>query len=399
MPQAARRRVLVTAASAAFANFLAFLGLTPLYPSVAHDLGLAVDSLGVYFGISSAVGVVLQVPVGVLADRLGRRRILVVGLVFMALGQVLRWQASTPLVFALSQLAIGLCSPFVVAPTYALIADAFSDSGRTAALGVLQAAISLGSVAGYLLAGLLGPLLGWRGYSLVLVVLPVLLMPLTLSMPEPPRRQRVETLAQGTAAAFRFLFLPAAAALAAIAAIGLGSGFSATYLLPFEARAHGYAAGATSLLLVPYVMGSVVGAPLTGRWADRAGPRLPLLTGLLVAAAALALFGSVGFSAPAVLVCYLLVGAGVSTALSIAASSMADIAAHRHAGTGAAMGGLRVGQQIGPAIGPALAGLVYARAGSATAYFALAAALVLAAGAGIAVTSRFPQPAPGREPT
>src|SRR2546423_14112923 len=106
-----RRRVLATASACVFLNFLAFSGLTPLFPEVARDLGLGVDSLGLYFSVSSAVAALLQIPVGVLADRFGPRPVLAAGLIFVTAGQLLPWQARSPPIFRAAPLAIGGCSP------------------------------------------------------------------------------------------------------------------------------------------------------------------------------------------------------------------------------------------------------------------------------------------------
>jgi MFS family permease len=69
---------------------LALLGLTPLYPTVAHDLALGPDAFSIYFAIQGGVNLLLQIPVGVIADRVGRRPVMGLGLVFMVAGQLLR---------------------------------------------------------------------------------------------------------------------------------------------------------------------------------------------------------------------------------------------------------------------------------------------------------------------
>src|SRR5437588_62635 len=195
-----RRRVLATAAACVFLNFLAFSGLTPLFPEVARDLGLGVDTLGLYFAVSAAVSAVLQIPVGVVADRVGRR-----------------------------------------------------------------------------------------------AVLPLFLLLPTLGLPEPPRTAPDVSLGRAMLRAVRFLLAPRAAGLALVAALSLGAGFAAGYLLPFVARRYGYGEAATSLLLIPYVLGSIVASPLLGRRADRVGIT-GLLAGCLAAAAlALAAFGLLPF--------------------------------------------------------------------------------------------------------
>ena len=392
-----RRRVLATAAACVFLNFLAFSGLTPLFPEVAHDLGLGVDTLGLYFALSAAVSAVLQIPVGVVADRVGRRPVLLAGLLFMVAGQALRWQATTPLIFGAGQLAIGACSPLIVAASFAAVADAYARAGRAEAMGIVSAAISLGQITGFLVAGLIAQWVGWRGFSLGVAVLPVFLLLPTLGMPEPPRAAHEVSLGRSMLRAVRFLLAPRAGGLALVAALSLGAGFSAGYLLPFVARRFGYGEAATSLLLVPYVPGSIVGSPLVGRWADRVGITGPLVGSLMAAALALAAFGLLPFNLPAVGVCFLLIGGGAGSALSLVSTAIIQVAGRSGAGSGAALGGLRVGQQLGPALGPALAGLAFAHAGKAPAFLLLAALLVIATG--LALPATWSRSAPLPSPT
>ncbi|HEX6350427.1 MAG TPA: MFS transporter [Candidatus Dormibacteraeota bacterium] len=393
-----RRRVLVTSSACVFLNFLAFAGLTPLFPEVAHDLGLGVDSLGLFFALSAAVAAVLQIPVGVFADRWGRRPALVLGLLFMVAGQALRWQARTPLIFGAGQLAIGCCSPLIVAAGYAAVADAYSRAGRAEAFGIVSAAISLGQITGFLVAGVAGQFVGWRGYSLGVAVLPFFLLLPALTMPEPRRAAQPASLGQSMLRAVRFLLQPEAAGLAMVAALALGAGFSAGYVLPFVARQFGYGESATSLLLVPYVVGSIIGSPLVGRWADRSGLPWLLAACLLVGAVALAAFGLLPFGLPVEVVCYLEIGGGAGAALSLASTAIVAQAARWGTGSGAALGGLRVGQQMGPAFGPALAGLAFAHGGRLPAFLLLALLLVVATAIAVPATSSL-RPAPRPAPT
>ena len=393
-----RRRVLATAAGCVFLNFLAFAGLTPLYPEVAHDLGMGVDNLALFFTVSALVTAALQIPVGVFADRFGRRPALVLGLLFMAAGQALRWQARTPLIFGAGQLAIGACSPLIVAAGYAAVADAYARAGRAEAMGIVSSAISLGQITGFLTAGVAGQFVGWRGYSLGVALLPFLLLGPALTMPEPSRVAQPASLGRSMLRAVRFLIEPQAAGLAIVAALALGAGFSAGYVLPFVARQFGYGGSATSLLLVPYVVGSIVGSPLVGRWADRTGvPRL-LAGCLLVGGLALAAFGLLPFGLPIEIPSYLLIGGGTGAALSLASTAIVAQAGRRGAGSGAALGGLRVGQQMGFAFGPAVAGFAFAHGGRPPAFLLLALFLLAAAAIALPSTSSL-RPAPRPAPT
>lgn len=380
MTAAARRRVMVTVAAALFANFLALLGLTPLYADVSRDLGLGPDTFGIYFAIQGAINVTLQLPVGVIADRVGRRPVMTLGLVFMAVGQLLRWRAGDPLVFGVGQVFIGLCSPFVVAAGYAVVADAYQTAGRAQALGTLLVAVNLGQGAGFLLAGILAPSIGWRGYSLCVAALPVLLLPLVATLPEAPRMGQAGSLRLGLLTALRFLVNPAAAALAVVAALNLGVAVGATYLLPFIAHQHHIGEAATGLLLLPYLLGATVGGPLGGRWADRVGTRTPAMISVAVSALAIIAFGAFGFSPISTALCFMLIGAGTGSTLALASVTIVELGNRRGQGTGAALGGMRIGQGLGPAVAPAAAGLVYVHWGTAAAYFALAGAVAIAGG-------------------
>jgi predicted MFS family arabinose efflux permease len=373
-----RRRIALTANAAVFVNFISYLGLTPLYAEVAHDLHVGAAGFGQYFLVQGLINVVLQVPVGVLADRYGRRPIMLTGLVFMLTGQLLRWQAFDGSVFLASQIFIGLCGPFVVAASYALIADFYTE-GRARALGILQASVNVGQGTGFLLAGLLSPWLGWRGYSLCVALLPVLLLPLTATQPELRQAERTSSIGRSMVAALRFLAIPAATSLAIVAALNLGAGSGATYLLPFLAKHHGASPSETSLLLIPYLVGSIVGGPIAGSWADRVGVRVPALACVTTAIAGLLGFAFLGYSILTISVCLALVGGAVSAMLALTAESVIDLARRRGTGVGAALGGVRIGQGLGPALAPAAAGFIFDTAGSTLAYLAMAGGMVIAA--------------------
>jgi predicted MFS family arabinose efflux permease len=373
-----RRRIALTANAAVFVNFLSYLGLTPLYAEVAHDLHLSSAGFGQYFLVQGLINVLLQVPIGVLADRYGRRPIMLIGLVFMLTGQLLRWQAFDGTIFLASQIFIGLCGPFVVSASYALVADVYSQ-GRARALGILQASVNAGQGTGFVLAGLLSPWLGWRGYSLCVALLPVLLLPLTATLPELRPAEHARSIGRSMVAALRFLAIPAATSLAVVGALNLGAGAGVAYLLPFLAERHGAGPSETSLLLIPFLFGSIVGGPIAGSWAERVGVRVPALVCFTTATAGLLGFALLGYNIPTISACLALVGGAVSGVLALTAESVVNLARHNSIGVGAALGGLRIGQGLGPALAPAFVGFLFDTAGPSVAYWAMAIAMGIAA--------------------
>lgn len=374
-----QRRVLAIATAALFVNFLVMNGLTPLYPTVARDLGMGVDSFSIFITLQGAINVVLQLPVGVVADRVGRRPMMSLGMLFMIAGTLLRWQARDPVVFGISQVFIGICGPCVVSACFAVVADAYV-AGRAQAIGILQIGLGLGQGAGFLLAGLLGPLIGWRGFSLVMAGLPLALTSFIVRLNEPSRSRTTDSFGLSIWSAVRFLGVPAAATLMAVNALSFASYAGTTFLLPFIARQGGVGPTGTGLLLLPILAGTITGPPVAGRWADRVGIGLPLLSALSIMLAAIVGFGLIGFSPVTAVTCYYLIGAGVSSTIALTAAAVTDLANQHRIGTGAALGGLRIGQGLGPAIGPAVAGLLYVRGGSVIAYLGLAVGLVIAGG-------------------
>jgi predicted MFS family arabinose efflux permease len=369
---------LVVATTAVLANFLTVQGLTPLYPTIARDLGLKADTFGVLLLLQGAINVLFQLPAGVVADRVGRRPMIVVGLLFMTGGQVLRWQSGTTLIFGLAQALIGFCGPLVVAASYAAVADAYPGGGRAQALGVLVAATNFGQGLGFVLAGLLGPVVGWRTYCLWGAAVPLVLVPAVLSLPGPVRAVQTQSISRALGSAFSFLIHPEAASLALVSALNLAAVVGTAYLIPFIAIRHGVQEQAVSLLLLAGLVGAVAGAPLAGRWADRAGGvRLPVL--VLIGASALATLplALLPFDLALTAACLLVLGGCTNAVLGLCAAAVVDLTARLGGGAGAALGGMRVGQGLGPALAPPVIGLLFVRSGSRPAFLALAAGLTL----------------------
>jgi len=359
--------------------FVCYFGLLPVYPSIARDLGVGADSLGVILAAGQVLAAALQVPVGLASDRFGRRPFMVLGLCLLVAAQLLRWQSSDLALFTIAQCGIGLCLPMLLSGSSAAVADAYEHvAGRAQALGILFASGNVGQVAGYIVTGAGEALFDWRQLSLAFVLLPLGLLPFAARLPEPPQDRPPAPAREQLRRTLRFMLSPAPAALLAIAALVLSAGVCATYLLPFANRSRGVSSATTSLLLLPYIAGAVLGAPVVGRIADQVGAYRPFLAMILLGGAATAVFALLGPSPAAIAGCYLVIGATIGAGLSLASVQIVQMAGGAGAGSGAALGGLRVGQNLGPALGPAVGGLIYVRAGLEPAFLAAALAMLFA---------------------
>jgi predicted MFS family arabinose efflux permease len=131
---------------------------------IMRDLGLSRSQFALIAGLAfSGVYALTSVAAGLLADRLGRVRVLTGGVaawsVFTALAGLAQgfWTmlAARPMVAAGEATLVPTASNIILART--------PDRHKAAAIGLFFAGIPLGIGGSFLIAGLLGPTLGWRG--------------------------------------------------------------------------------------------------------------------------------------------------------------------------------------------------------------------------------------------
>lgn len=136
---------------------------------IMRDLDLSRSQFALIAGLAfSGVYAFTSVAAGLLADRLGRVRVLTSGVavwsLFTALAGLAQgfWTmlAARPLVAAGEATLVPTASNIILART--------PDRNKAAAIGLFFAGIPLGIGGSFLIAGLLGPTLGWRGCFLMM---------------------------------------------------------------------------------------------------------------------------------------------------------------------------------------------------------------------------------------
>src|SRR5256714_1998220 len=136
-----------------------------LQPSSAQLLWI-IDIYG--FFVAGAL-----VTMGSLGDRIGRRRVLLIGAAAFAVTSLLCAFSSTPQMLIVSRAALGIAGATLAPSTLSLIFHMFQDPReRTIAIGVWIGAFSAGSAIGPVLGGIVLEFLWWG--SVFLLAIPVM---------------------------------------------------------------------------------------------------------------------------------------------------------------------------------------------------------------------------------
>jgi MFS transporter, DHA1 family, multidrug resistance protein len=250
---------------------------TPALPRMALDLGadnaIVQNTVTAYMlGMSLAL-----VPLGVLSDSLGRRRVLLSGLVLliaMSIGCALVQNIEVMLAMRFLQ-GMGGCTCLVIA--YAIAADLYRDRELTAVSGLLGAAWGLAPVLAPAAGGFFVEFASWRlifvviaaGAAIVLVLV-ALLLPETL----PPERRSpislVKTAGTIRAALGNRRFLGFTLVFAAMASAQMVFAVVAPFLYQVQL---GFSAGLYGLVALGLGAVNLAGELACSGLAERTSPR------------------------------------------------------------------------------------------------------------------------------
>lgn len=138
--------------------FLAFLGIglvVPVLPTIMNELSINGAVVGYMVAVFAFVQLISSPIAGRWADRYGRKRMIVIGLVIFGLSEFLFGIGKTVEVLFLSRMFGGLSSAFIMPAVTAFIADITTAHERPKALGYMSAAINTGFIIGPGLGGFL----------------------------------------------------------------------------------------------------------------------------------------------------------------------------------------------------------------------------------------------------
>ena len=184
------------------ANFVIRIGFSALLPSIIDELQLSYTKAGLLASAFFYAYVVMQIPSGLLGDRFGRRRILILGLLGGALAAGLTGLAGSFATLFLARALTGAFQGSLFSNDRAIIATVTPPDRIGLGQGVSFSGPGLGLTFGLVVGGLLVEILPWRTVMMLFGLGPIIaavLIARYVPAPPPPLmrvpvRQRLRSL-------------------------------------------------------------------------------------------------------------------------------------------------------------------------------------------------------------
>ena len=170
--------------------------ITSFGTSIIADLNLSDSQFGLLTGpVFVFFYSIMGLFMGALADRVHRPRLIAAGLVLWSVLTALSGLAKNFMQIGMSRLFIGVGESVMAPSAISMIADLYPKAKRGTATGIYYLGVPLGAGGSFIVAGVLGPMIGWRNCFFVLGAVGLILA-LGLLFLKDPKRGAMED--QGT---------------------------------------------------------------------------------------------------------------------------------------------------------------------------------------------------------
>jgi MFS transporter, DHA1 family, multidrug resistance protein len=345
-----------------FGIFSTTISKNPVLPYLTKSLGGDDQLLGLIAAISPLAGIMFSFPVGILADKMGKKPMLIIS-AFVFLTAPLLYIFLTDAWFLIPvRFFHGIATAILGPVASAIIASNYSTS-KGEKLGIYSSVTLIGRTIAPLTGGFVIALFASYGevfsykavYMLAFVVsIPIVVLALSVSTCDKKESKRFGwrdflTSLLGVIRS-KSLFAIALVDLSAYFSFGIFETFTPGYL-----KSIGYSPKIVGLLFSIQVLSIALTKPLFGRLADRVDKRVQIAFGLGTIGLAIA---SLTFVSSIALItgASLLLGLGMSIATVATSAYVADIAKKDE--LGASMGALGSIMDIGHSTGPLVAGII-----------------------------------------
>jgi DHA1 family multidrug resistance protein-like MFS transporter len=361
-------------------GFATVIPLLPLY--LKERLGASATLVGAVVATFAAVEVVFKTTWGSLADRVGRRPVIVGGLLLASTAPVMMTLLRSAWLFVPLRVVDGMGSAALWPAAAAAMADRTEGGRRATAMGTLNmfflSGLALGPSLGLFVSGFLGGY-AWGFYlASGLLLGAAVLAALFFREGEPHRHARHPQ--AGARASGVIQGIRRSPLLLSMLLVGFvqmfGVGLLAPILVIYAHEVVQLSDQLIGTLFLVMVLAVAMASVPGGRMADRIGRPRTVLWGMVMASAGMWLLPFAGRgNLPVLGVAALLLGGSYAVSSPAWLALMSEAAPH--GSTGMVMGASETAQGAGLVIGPLLGGILYDRGGPQTPFVASAAALTV----------------------
>ncbi len=329
---------------------------TAIFSELRDEFNLNLQQLGLIASIPSLASAVLAIPVGMLSDRFGSKRMLLLSFGFAAVGAVLAGTASTPLTLIVAVSLIYINVSIYHPASYAATTKMFAPEDRAKALGLHGAGGTLGHAMGPLSVSLLVGVMAWQWRQVYLFLAAPMIIGILMVLRLPDDKVEKEKKKQEeNGDREKFLTRNLVMFLAYQATRMISNSMIGTFLVLYLQDVRGMSLTVSTFLQSTNTLTGLIAAPMGGYLAARFGEKRWLQTSLLGAFTILA----VAFQMPnntLFMALYILYGVGNTLGMAGRSAIMAKLTPSKQRGLGYALFFLP-GSIIG-AIAPVAAGYV-----------------------------------------
>jgi MFS family permease len=162
--------------------------ITSFGTDIINDLNLSDFQFGLLTGpIFVVFYSIAGLFMGALADRVHRPRLIAAALVLWSVLTALAGMAKNFTQIGIARLFIGIGESAMTPSALSMLADIFPKAKRGTATGIYYLGVPLGAGASFIVAGILGPMIGWRNCFIVLGAFGMLLVLVLLFLKDPKR--------------------------------------------------------------------------------------------------------------------------------------------------------------------------------------------------------------------
>ncbi|MCQ9209321.1 MFS transporter [Granulicatella seriolae] len=124
----------------------------PIMGVVGKEFGLSNTQLGLANSIFFLTYAIAQIPFGVIGDKIGRKLVISIGFIVLAIMTYLTGLATTFIIFLMIRAFAGIGQGAYYGPQYALSTEAIPDNKRTIGNAIINSGMAFGTSGGYLLS-------------------------------------------------------------------------------------------------------------------------------------------------------------------------------------------------------------------------------------------------------